>query len=128
MFRKKLWLGLATLILVQIVLSNIADAIGADELRYITVRAVSITFIAAVAGGVIAHKAFVLPALGVWLVMWVATTYILYQIAEPFGQDPFASIIQHNWVAFLLSGAASAIGAFLGQAIAVSRARRVAAT
>ncbi|MGY1424149.1 hypothetical protein [Lysobacter sp. A289] len=128
MFRRKLWLGLATLVAVQIVMSNLADAIGADDLSYITSRSVLIAFTAAFAGGIVARKGFVVPALGMWLIIWAAIAYVLYQIAEPFGQAPFASILQHNWVAFLLSGAATAVGAFLGQALAVRLYRRPAAT
>lgn len=127
MLNKKLWLGLATLVAVQIVMSNLADSIGADDLSYITLRSVLIAFIAAFAGGTVARRGFVLPALGVWLAIWAATTYVLYQIAEPFGQDPFASILQHNWVAFLLSGAATTVGAFLGQVLVVRLTRRSAA-
>ena len=128
MSHKKLWLGLAAMIVVQIILSNLFIAVSADQLGFATLQQVLAALLAAFAGGTVARKGFVLPALGVWLIVWVAITYILYRIAEPTIQDTLASIFQHNWVAFLLSGVATGIGALLGQAFVAGRASHAAAT
>jgi len=128
MSHKRLWLGLAAMIAVQMVVSNLFMTISPDQIRFIAPQSVLAAFLAALAGGAIARKGFVLPAMGVWLVVWAAITYVLYRIAEPMMQDLMASIIRNNWLAFVLSGVATGIGALLGQWLTAGRARRVAAT
>ena len=128
MSHKRLWLGFASLIVTHIALSNIATAIGAQSITAITIQSIVVFFFAAIAGGFVARQRFVLVALAAWLVLWAAIGYMLYLIAAPTGHASISSIVQHNWVAVLLSGVATILGVHLGQAWANSRVRQAAAT
>ena len=128
MSSKKLWLGVAILIAVQILLNSIASALFTETMEQITLRSIVIALLAAFAGGLAAHKGIVIPAIAVWLALWAVTVYFLYAIAAPVDPNPLPMIVQHNWVAFIGSGFATIAGAMLGQAIATRWARPATAT
>ncbi len=128
MSRKRLLFGLAVMLLVQLVVSNFSTSIFAAAIPDMAMQSALTFFLAAFAGGVVARCGFVLPALGVWLVLWVAIVFTLYQIAAPLVQAPWPSIFQHNWVAFVLSGVATGVAAYLGQRLSGTGKDRVAAT
>lgn len=69
-------------------------------------------------GGFIARKGFVLPALGLWFVEWLAVFYVLYRVAAGTGQASVMTIAQLNLLNVVLSAVAVALGALLGQALA----------
>ena len=128
MTHKRIWLGLAIMVFVQIGAGALLSAIGVELPGQGTGNSVLVAFAGAFAGGVFARRQFLLPALAVWLVIWAAITYILYSIAAPTGQGSVLSILQYNLVAIALSAVATAIGAILGQMLAASRSQHAAAT
>jgi len=128
MSTKRLWLGVATLIATQILLNNLASALLPESIEQIAIRSVVVALLAAFAGGFVARKGIIFPAIAVWLALWAVTVYFLYAIAAPVDPNPFPMIARHNWVAFLGSGVTTVVGAMLGQALATQRATRVTAT
>lgn len=126
MSRRKTALGILAMFIVQVVAALLPD-LGAS-VAWGVAQSALVFFVAAVVGAWVAGHRFLLPAMAVWLLICIAIVYLLYRIAAPAGPVSIVDMLQYNWVALLLSGAATAIGALLGQAIAVSRARRVAAT
>ena len=128
MSHKRIWLGLASLILAHIILSMITQAILPESTASITAQSIVVQFLAAIVGGFVARERFILVAMGVWAALWAAVLYTLYLIAVPTGQASILSIIQHNVVTLLLSGAATVVGVHLGQALATLREKHAAAT
>ena len=128
MSSKRLLLGVAILIAAQVLLNNIASSLLTETMGLIAARSVVIALLAAFAGGLVARKGIVIPALAVWLALWAVTVYFLYAIAAPVDPNPLPMIAQHNWVAFIGSGFATVVGAMLGQAIATKRATQATAT
>ena len=124
---KKLWLGILVMIVAHVVLGQLFSITNDNWFYHANAQSVLLSFIAALAGGRIAQRQFVLPALITLAILWVAIAFLLYKIAEPAGQANLLSIMEHNWVAILLTGAATAFGAFLGERLAV-RIGPVAAT
>lgn len=125
---KRLWLGLAAMITVQISISGIFTAFSPDQFRPSILQSILPSLLGAFVGGTLARKAVLLPAIGFWLLAWTVLTYVLYLMVEPATQSPITSIIQYNWIAFFSSGVATAIGALLGQMFATARSRRATAT
>ena len=128
MSSKKLLLGVATLIAARVILNNIANSLFTETMGLIAARSVVIALLAAFAGGLVARKGIIIPALAVWLTLWAVTTYFLYAIAAPVDPNPLPMIAHYNWGAFIGSGLATVVGAMLGQALATKRADQVTAT
>ena len=128
MSSKRLLLGVAALIITQILLNNLASSLLAQSMEQIALRSVVVALLSALVGGFVARKGIILPAIGVWLTLWAVTVYFLYAIAAPVDPNPLPMIARHNWVAFLGSGVTTLIGAMLGQALATQRATHVTAT
>ena len=127
MSKRKTALGVLAMFMVQVVAGALLPDLG-TSVAWLVAQSALVFFVAALVGGWVAGHRFLLPAMVVWLLIWIAIVYLLYRIAAPAGPVSIVGMLQYNWVAFLLSGATTAIGALLGQVIAVSRARRVAAT
>ena len=128
MFNKKLLLGLGTMVFVHILLGKFFGAVVEDQLRFITLQSGITALLAAFAGGTVARRGFLLPALGLWLLSLAVITYTLYRISSPATANAMSSIIHYNWASFLLSGIATGIGVLLGQSLATNRANRRVAT
>ena len=128
MSSKRLWLGIAAVLTTQIILNSIASSLFTESLNQIALRSVLIALLSAFAGGFVARKGIVLPAIVIWLLLWTVTVYFLYMIAAPVDPAPFPSIFQHNWIAFLGSGVATIVGAKFGQALATQKTHHAAAT
>lgn len=105
------------------VLSMLAVLFAADlllpdlgpSLAWAAAQSVLVFFLAALAGGWLAGRRFVLPALGVWAAVWLVVGYLLYRIAAPASDAPLAALVASNWLALVLSGAAVVAGARAGQ-------------
>lgn len=136
---KRLLLGLVVMVLIQSGVDYLLSSVnllslmtgspgepGAVQLTVALQAAIS-AFIGAFAGGWVARRGFVLPAVLLWLAFWSVGVYLLYRIAAPAGQSSVLGIIQFNLVAMILSGAATALGAVLGQSTSGRRAMRPAA-
>lgn len=92
------------------------------------VQAVAIGFLGAAVGGYIARRRFVLPALALSLLEWLAALYLVYRIAEPTGQASVVSIVQLNLPAVLLSSVAVVLGVWFGQSLATRSRGALSAT
>ena len=128
MTNQRILLGLAVMIVIQISAEKLMGVLGTTQSLYGTVPSVLAALVAAFAGGWIAQRRFLIPALLVWAVLWGVVVYLLYRIAVPVDPAAPASILQHNIMAIASSGAATAIGALLGQMLGGRRAPLVAAT
>ncbi|MGH8075390.1 MAG: hypothetical protein ACREO4_15165 [Lysobacter sp.] len=126
MSRRRTALGILAMFMVQVAAALLPDLDA--SVAWGVAQSALVFFVAAVVGGWVAGHRFLLPAMAVWLLIWIAIVYLLYRIAAPAGPVSIVGMLQYNWVVMLLSGAATAVGALLGQAISVSRARRVAVT
>lgn len=81
-------------------------------------EAVLVFFLASAGGAWLARDRFIAPALFVWAVFWVAIAALLHLIAAPADPSSIAAILQYNWLAIVLSGAATAVGAPCGRVLA----------
>lgn len=77
-------------------------------------QAVLAFFLAALAGAWLARGRFAGPALLVWTVFWALVVWLL----SPAG----TALLQSNWLAILLSGAAAVAGALCGQVLTRNQA------
>ena len=83
-------------------------------------ESVLVFFLAATAGAWLARDRFVVPALAAWALLWAAVAWMLYLIAAPVHQASIGAILQYNWLAIVLSGAATVAGALCGRVLAGS--------
>lgn len=81
-------------------------------------ESVLVFFLAAAAGAWLARDRFVVPALVVWGAIWVAVVWVLHLVSAPMDPSTVAAILQYNWLAIALSGAASVAGALCGHMLA----------
>lgn len=72
-------------------------------------------FLSALVGSFVARSRFVLPALSLWLVLWVAIIYVLYRIAGPVGAPSVIGLLSYNAIALIVSLVGAYSGAVLGQ-------------
>lgn len=91
---------------------------------WIFVGSVLVTFAAMAFGSWVARRDFRWYALGLSVVVWIASIAMLYWIAAPAGGPPhaLAGILKFNALAIVLSLAASWLGAMLGGRLARQRA------
>ena len=125
---KRLLLGVAALVAAQILLNNLASTFLTESVELIVLRSVVVALFSAFIGGFIARKGIILPAIAIWIILWVAIIYTLYAIAAPVDPNPLPAIVEYNWAAFLGSGIATIVGAMLGQTLGTPRAPHVSAT
>lgn len=112
--------------LVPAVLAMIAILLAADLLlpdlgssvAWSVGQSVLVFFLAAVAGAWVARGPFAATALVVWALFWAVVAWLLHRIGAPVGQGSFAAILQYNWLAIVLSGAATLAGAVSGKVLA----------
>ncbi|HEU4773704.1 MAG TPA: hypothetical protein VFS82_04195 [Lysobacter sp.] len=81
-------------------------------------ESVLVFFLAAAAGAWLARDRFIVPALVVWAVFWAVVAWMLHLIAAPVAQSSVGAILQYNWLAIVLSGAATVAGALCGRVLA----------
>ena len=81
-------------------------------------QSVLVFFLGAAAGAWLGGGRFVVPALVVWALFWSAVAWVLLAIAAPVDGPSLGAILQYNWVAILLSGAATLAGALAGGVLA----------
>lgn len=91
------------------------------------IQTVVASFAGAFAGGFIANRGFLIPAVILWAVIWGALIYVLYGIASAAGAASVPEILKNNAAALLLSGIAVPAGVMIGQKIS-GRPRAEAAT
>ena len=127
MTKTKILLGLGVMAIIQIGANELMSALAASQVLHATAQSIVIAFTGALAGGWVARRGFLLPALMLLVVIWAAMTYILYSIAAPTGQASVLSILQYNWVAIVVSGVATGLGAVVGQKLAGIPSRKNAA-
>ena len=127
MSKQNILLGLLVLVVVQISGGELLRLLGAGQPGDEPWQSVLVAFVGAFAGGWVARGRFVLPAMTFWFVLWVVVGCIVYGIAASAGQASVVSMIRFNWIAMVLSGAATGTGAWLGQSLAASRLQRSAA-
>lgn len=85
-------------------------------------------FTGAFAGGFVAKRNFIIPAVTVWAAVWCALTYVLHGIDAETGSASIVDILNRNAVPLLLSGLGILSGALIGQAISGRRPRPAVAT
>ena len=85
------------------------------------------SFAGAFAGGFIANRGFLIPAVILWAVIWGVLIYVVYGIASAAGTASTLEILKNNAAPLLLSGIAVLAGAMIGQKSA-GRPRAAAAT
>lgn len=90
-------------------------------------ESILVFFLAATAGAWLARSRFVVPALLAWAVFWTAVIGVLHLIAAPAGGSSIAATLQFNWLAIVLSGAATVAGALCGHILAGSPDRPLVA-
>ena len=78
------------------------------------------------AGAWLGGGRFVVPALVVWALFWSAVAWVLLAIAAPVDGPSLGAILQYNWLAILLSGAATLAGALAGGVLAGHQAPPIA--
>ncbi|WP_143814225.1 hypothetical protein [Novilysobacter spongiicola] len=122
--KKRILLGLAVMILIQFSAEKLMLTFGAGQSIYGNPPSIIAALAAAFAGGWVAQRGFVVPALLLWAVLWCTVVYLLYRIAAPVDPAALASIFRHNVLAIACSGAAITFGAALGQVLSQRRARR----
>ncbi|MGN6656881.1 MAG: hypothetical protein ACTHJ9_16255 [Rhodanobacter sp.] len=113
---KRILLGLAATVAFGLVAGELISLAG--FVVNPVLKSIALSFLATTIGAYIARRRFVLPALSLWLVVWLLVVYIVYSIAEPTGQASFLAITQINLLSIVLSAIAVAIGALVGQALA----------
>jgi hypothetical protein len=125
MSRKRTTLAILAMLLVQ----WSADALVTltDYAHGITLEAAVCSFVAALAGGFVARRGFLVPAIMVWTVIWAASIYVLYSIASGAGSASVLEILKYNAVTLPVSAASVLAGVLLGQKLG-SRPRVAAAT
>ena len=89
-------------------------------------QSVLVFFLGAAAGAWLGGGRFVVPALVVWALFWSAVAWVLLAIAAPVNGPSLGAILQYNWLAILLSGAATLAGALAGGVLAGHQAPPIA--
>jgi hypothetical protein len=79
------------------------------------IQTVVASFAGAFAGGFIARRRFLIPAIISWTAIWGVLIYVLYSIASAAGTASLIEILKNNAVSLLLPGIAVLVGAKLGQ-------------
>ena len=123
---KKIWLGLAISVAFGLVAGEILS-LGNVSLSPV-IQSVALGFVATALGAFVARRGFLLPALGLWLLGWLGSIYMLYLIAAPTGQASVPAILQYNLLSILFSAVAVSAGALFGQFLARRAEHAVAAT
>lgn len=72
-------------------------------------------FIAVAAGAIVARRRFLLPALGLAVLGWLAVVYILYDISSVGGSADIGQIALDNLEGLILYCIAAVLGATLGR-------------
>ena len=85
------------------------------------------SFAGAFAGGFIANRKFLVPAVISWALIWGLLIYVLYGIASAAGTASVLGVLKNNAAPLVFSGIAVLAGAMLGQKIS-GRRPTVAAT
>ena len=123
---KKILLGLATTVAFGLVAGQLLS-LGNVALSPV-IQSVGFGFVGTALGAFVARRGFLLPALGLWLLGWLGSIYMLYLIAEPTGQASIPAIVQYNLLGGFLSALAVSAGALFGQYLARRSEHAVAAT
>lgn len=114
-------LGVAVMIALPLAGSLLWPDFG-DSAAWSVVQAVLAMFLGALAGAWLARGRFVVPALVAWALLWIVFGWLLHGIGAPAGGGSVAAILQYNWLAIVLSGAAAVAGALCGKVLARPRA------
>jgi hypothetical protein len=115
MVRKPILLGLVAMLTIQCVAETLMAGLGTHQSLYGSAPSILVAVAAASAGGWIAQRRFLLPALLLWATLWCAIVYLLYRVAAPAGDAAPASILIDNATAIACSCAATVLGVTLGQ-------------
>ncbi len=113
---KRILLGLAAAVLFGLAAGELISLANLPASPVL--QSVAVSFFGAVVGAWVARTGFLFPALGLWLVEWLAGLYVVYWIAEPTGQASIMAITQLNLASILLSALAVALGVLVGQVLA----------
>lgn len=117
-------LGLGVMLAVNMTIGKLLGAMGVEGL----VQYVTAFFFAALAGGWIARKHFLLAAIGYWAVVWCVVVYTLYSVALPAGETSLRGIIGFNVLPIAYTCGAVFAGSGFGQMLATWRQSRVSTT
>lgn len=71
-------------------------------------------FFAAGIGAIVARKPFVAHALSLAVLIWIVTTFILYDIAQPAGTVAYMQTVMDQLTGLILLAVAATLGALLG--------------
>lgn len=113
--RQPILLGLVVMFAIQCVAEKLMAALGTDQSLYGSAPSILVAVAAAFAGGWIAQRRFLLPALLLWATLWCAIVYLLHRVSAPAGGGAPASILIDNAAAIASSCAATVLGVLLGQ-------------
>ncbi|MGH8028250.1 MAG: hypothetical protein ACREO0_16150 [Pseudoxanthomonas sp.] len=81
-----------------------------------------VTAIAMCLGGYLEGKRFIAVALAISVVLWIATTFTLVQIAKPVQAHPLPDILIYNRVQIVFSLLSACAGAAIGAWLRMKRA------
>ena len=127
MSKMKIALGMLVMFTVQLVAEALLPGSG-HAAAWSLAQSALVFFIAALVGGWLAGRRFLLPAVATWLLIWVAIVYLLYRIAAPAGPVSIVGMLQYNWVDLILSGCSTVAGALCGQMLRQHSSSAAAAT
>ena len=122
---KRGFLGLAAAALFGLVAGELISLVNLPARPVL--QSVAVNFFGAAIGALIARRGFMFPALGLWLVEWLAGFYVVYRIAEHTRQASIMAITQLNLVSILLSALAVVLGVLVGQALATRTSQAASA-
>jgi hypothetical protein len=112
----KVLVGLLIMIAIQAIGDKLLATTNVQPGMYASLPSLVVALIAAFAGGFIARRGMLIPALSLWLILWVYVIYGLYTIAAPTGTADILSIVRFNLVAIVSSFFALGLGTLAGQA------------
>ena len=114
-------LALAVVIVISALLSFEAPSLEPDQSNYekyafwLQFESAITYFIAVTAGAIVVRNNFLVPALALACIGWLAVVYILYDIANVGGSASLGRIAMENFEGFILYGFAAVLGARLGR-------------
>ncbi|MGD9584452.1 MAG: hypothetical protein AB7V26_12400 [Lysobacterales bacterium] len=120
----RLLLAIAAMLAVQLLLSQLWTAWAAgpepfvdpDRFRVnLALRSGLFSLLAVAVGAYIGGRRFLLPALAIWAMLWLASGVVLWRIAD--GRGSLLELLHSNWMGLLATLLATVIGGLIGGAL-----------
>lgn len=123
---KRLWLGLALMLVLMLIGSSLVSAMRFQSWPVESAVRIVVNFGCVFAGGYVARRGFLIPAVLVCVLSIGFVTYTLASLGGPNG--PYLAVFRYNAVTNFLDLFATVVAAFAGMAMGRRSVGTVAAT